>query len=42
MDVWFADFLSLFKELIESQLPALQNADDTFPKTNQSSLQDLV
>ena len=38
MDVWFADSLSLFKELIKSQLPALQNADGTFPKTNQSSL----
>ena len=38
MDVWFADSLSLFKELIKSQFPALQNADGTFPKTNQSSL----
>ena len=38
MDVWFADSLSLFKELIKSQLPALQNADGTFPNTNQSSL----
>jgi len=38
VDVWFADSLSLFKELIESQLPALWNADGTFPKTNQSSI----
>ncbi|XP_068700225.1 uncharacterized protein [Montipora foliosa] len=38
MDVWFADSLSLFKNLIKSQLPALRNADGTFPKTNQSSL----
>ena len=38
MDVWFADSPSLFKKLIKSQLPALRNADGTFPKTNQSSL----
>ena len=39
MDLWFADSLSLCsKKLIKSQLPALQNADGTFPKTNQSSL----
>ena len=38
MDVSFADSLSLFKKLINSQLPALRNADGTFPKTNQSSL----
>jgi len=38
MDVWFADSLSLFKELIKSQLPSLRNADGTFPKTNRSSL----
>ena len=37
MDVWFADSLSLFKELIKSQLPALQNADGTFPKTTVTS-----
>ena len=37
-DVWFADSLSLFKELIKSQLPALKKSDGTFPKTNQSSL----
>lgn len=38
MDVWFADSLYLFKNLIKSQLPALRNAEGTFPKTNQSSL----
>lgn len=38
MDVWFADSLSLFKELIISQLPALKNTDGTLPKTNQSSI----
>ena len=38
MDVWFADSLLLFKELIKSQLPALRNGDGTFPKANQSSL----
>ena len=38
MDVWFADSLSLFKKLVKSQLPALQNADGTFSKTNQSPL----
>ena len=37
MDVWFADSLSLFKELIKNRLPALQNPDGTFPKPNQSS-----
>ena len=37
-DVWFADSLYLFKNLIKSQLPALRNAEGTFPKTNQSSL----
>ena len=38
MDVWFADSLSLFKELIKNRLPALQNPDGTFPKPNQSSI----
>ena len=38
MDVWLADSLYLFKKLIKSQLPALRNAEGTFPKTNQSSL----
>ena len=38
MDLWFADSLSLFNELIISQFPALRYADGTFPKTNQSSL----
>ena len=42
MDVWFADSLSLFKELLKSQLPALRNADGTFPKTNRSLYKTLV
>ena len=38
MDIWFADSLSLFKTLVETKLPSLQNSDGSFPKTNQSSL----
>ena len=37
-DVWFADSLTLFKALVKCKLPSLSNSDNTFPKTNQSSL----
>ena len=39
-NLWISGLLilSLFKKLIKSQLPALRNADGTFPKSNQSSL----
>ena len=42
MDVWFADSLTLFKELIKCQCPQLKNADGTFPKANQSSLYEAL
>ena len=42
MDVWFADSLTLFKELIKCQCPQLNNADGTFPKANQSSLYEAL
>ena len=38
MDVWFADSLPLFKELVKCEYPQLKNAKGTFPKLNQSSL----
>lgn len=38
MDIWLADSLSLFKTLVKTKLPSLQNLDGSFPKTNQSSL----
>ena len=42
MNVWFADSLSLFKELIKCQFQQLKNADGTFPKANQSSIYEAV
>ena len=38
MDVLFADSLKLFRALVKDKLPALQNADGTFPKIGQASL----
>jgi DNA polymerase III epsilon subunit-like protein len=38
INVWFADSLTLFKELIKCQFQQLKNADGTFPKANQSSI----
>lgn len=38
MDVWYADSLPLFKELVKCEYPQLKNAKGTFPKVDQSSL----
>ncbi len=41
INVWFADSLTLFKELIKCQFQQLKNAG-TFPKANQSSIYEAL
>ena len=42
MDVWFADSLSLFRELVKCKLPSLMKSNGTFPPINQSSLYETL
>ena len=42
LDVWFADSIPLFKNLMKAEYPLLKNQDGSFTKINQSSIYEAL